>query len=215
MRWLRGLAILVVGLSAAQFGCGSDSFGGTGQGTLQLVRFGSGADEQPDSVGNTSAQADVCLNFCGATNILEEATLEPFSSTQVAAFLVNRGKSDITIRSIQASFPNSGLPDLNTAVAGGFAVPGGRCVDNPSVSCAADFECNGSFCVTQETPINFTILDLERKQLLAGDECNTGLVPRSIPSFVTIAGIDAEGENFTISGGMNIEVANFDNCDDN
>ncbi len=212
MRWLRGLAILVVGLSAVQMGCGSDSFGGTGQGTLQLVRFGDGAEDQPDAVGPTGAQVDVCQSLCSGGGG-GEIMVEPYTSTIVAAFVVNEGKSDIVIDSIQVSYPNAGLTDMNTAVAGGFVVPGRRCSDNATVRCADDFECNAA-CVSQETAIPFTMLDLDRKDLLGGDACATGLQPSLVATFVSIRGRDADGERYTINGGMNLEAANFDNCED-
>ncbi len=216
MRWLRGMAVALSGLSLTVWGCGSDDFGGTGQGTLQLVRFESGAEDQPDAVGATGAQIDVCQNLCasGGGGGGGEVMFEPFSSTQVAAMVINRGKSDITVHSVQVSYPNSGLTDLNTAVAGGFAVPGGRCAGNPSIACAASFECGTGICVTQETPIPFTILDLGRKDLVGGQSCEDGFEPNIIESFVAISGRDADGESFTISGGMNLEVANFDNCEE-
>jgi hypothetical protein len=208
--------MVIAGLSLMVWGCGSDSFGGTGQGTLQLVRFGTGAEEQPDAVGATGAQIDVCQNICmqqGGGGGGGQMLPEPFTSTLVAAFVVNRGKSDITVDSIQVSYPNSGLVDLNTAVAGGFAVPGGRCSNNPSQSCAAAFECGGQLCVNQETAIPFTMLSLDRKSLLAGNDCGTGLDPFIIPSFVIIRGRDADGEGFAVSGGINLEIADFDNCE--
>lgn len=213
MWWSRGLAMVTVGVSLTVLGCGSDSFGGTGQGTLQLVRFGSGAEEQPDFVGATGAQVDVCQNICqGQGGGGGMAMPEPFTSTQVAAFVVNRGRSDITVDSIQVSYPNSGLVDLNSTVAGGFAVPGGRCANNASQACVAAFECGGQTCVNAETPIPFTILSLDRKSLIAGDTCQFGFEPAVIPSFVVIRGRDAKGERFAVSGGMNLEVADFDNC---
>lgn len=218
MRWLRGTAMVVSGLSLMVLGCGSDSFGGTGQGTLQLTSFATGSEDQPDAVGATGAQIDVCQSLCtqqGGGGGGGEVMPEPFTSTQVAAILINRGKSDITVHSIQVSYPNSGLVDLNTSVAGGFVVPGGRCSNNPSQACAAAFECGGQLCVTTETPIPFTMLSLDRKSLLAGDTCETGFEPSIIPSFVIIRGEDGAGEDYAVSGGMNLEIANFDNCEDN
>jgi len=218
MRWLRGTAMVISGLSLMVWGCGSDNFGGTGQGTLQLTRFVSGSLDQPDAVDATGAQVDVCQSLCvqqGGGGGGGQAMPEPFTSTLVAAVVVNRGKSDITVHSIQVSYPNSGLVDLNTSVAGGFAVPGGRCSNNPSQACAAAFECGGQLCVTSETLIPFTMLSLDRKSLLAGDSCATGLDPFVIPSFVIIRGEDATGEDFAVSGGMNLEIANFDNCEEN
>ncbi len=211
MRWLRGLAVLVVALSAVQMGCGSDGCGGTGQCTLQLVRFGDGAVGQADAVGPTSAQVDVCQGICssGSGGSLMS---EPYTSTFVSAFVVNEGKSDIVINSIQVSYPNSGLTDLNTGVAGGLIVPGRRCSDNPTLRCADDFECVG-VCVSQETAIPFLMFDLDRKNLIGGPACSTGVEPGLIGAFVTIGGRDADGERFTINGGMNLETANFDNCE--
>ncbi len=214
MRWLRGTAIVISGLSLMVWGCGSDSFGGTDQGTLQLTRFASGAESQPDAVFATSAQIDVCQTLCmqqggGGGG---QQMIEPFTSTLVSAVVVNRGKSDVTVDSIHVTYPNSGLVDLNTAVAGGFAIPGGRCSNNPAQSCAANFECLGAPCVNSETEIPFTMLSLDRKALIAGDSCDAGFEPAIITSFVTVRGRDADGERFAVSGGMNLEVANFDNC---
>ncbi len=211
MRWLRGLAILVVGLAAVQMGCGSDSCGGTGQCTVQLVGFGDGAEDQPDAVGPTGAQVDVCQNLCSGGGG-GEIMFEPYTSTIAAAFLVNEGKSDVVVDSIQVSYPNSGLTDAEP-IRGGFIVPGRRCSENATVRCANDFECVG-VCVSQQTTIPFTIFDLAHKDLIGGPACSTGVEPDQIPSFVTISGRDADGERFTISGGMNLETANFDNCED-
>jgi hypothetical protein len=214
MWWLRGMAIGIAGLSLVVWGCGDDSFGGTGQGTLQLVRFGPGAEEQPDAVGATGAQIDVCQNLC-VSGEGGDVMLEEFSSTQVAAIVVNQGKSDIIVDSIQIGYPGSGLTDLNTAVAGGFAVPGGRCAGNSSIRCAAAFECVSGICTTSETAIPFTIFDLGRKSLVGGPACGLGVEPSIVPAFVAISGRDADGERYTISGGMNLELADFDNCEEN
>lgn len=218
MWWLRGMAIAVAGLSLVVWGCGDDSFGGTGQGTLQLMRFAPGAEDQPDFVGATGAQIDVCQNLCtssGGGGGGGQLMVEPFSSTQVAAIVMNNGRSDITVRSIQVSYPGSGLTDLNTSVAGGFAVPGRRCAGNPSQPCAASFDCLTGLCVASETPIPFTVFDLGRKGLIGGQACDLGVEPSVAPSFVVISGLDADGEEFTISGGMNLELADFDNCEQN
>ncbi len=214
MRWLRGTAMVIsgLGLTVMVWGCGSDSFGGTGQGTLQLMRFANGSTDQPDVVTATGAQIDVCLDLCTNSGQGGDIMIEPFSSTQVAAIVVNRGKSDITVDRITVSYPNSGLPDSNSQIAGGFAVPGGRCSDNSSIACAASFECGGSTCVTSETPLPFTIFSLDRKDLIGGPNCVNGFPPEVVQSFVTISGRDATGDHFTISGGMNLELANFDNC---
>jgi hypothetical protein len=212
------LTVLAVGLGAMQVGCGSDSFGGTDQGTLNLVRFASAVEDQPDAVGPTGAQIDVCQNLCqssGGGGGGGEITFEPFSSTLVSAIVVNEGKSDIVIDRIQVNYPNSGLTDLNTSVAGGLVVPGRRCSNNPTTRCADAFECGGSPCVSQETPVSFTMFDLSRKDLIGGDSCSGGQQPMIIPSFVSIRGADADGERYTVSGGMNLETADFDNCENN
>lgn len=216
MWWLRGMAMGLVVASVAMWGCGSDSYGGVGQGTLQLMRFGSSVEDQPDAVGATGAQIDVCQNLCeaqggGGGQIM----VEPFSSTQVAAFVINRGRSDIVVESIHISYPNSGLTDFNSTVAGGLSVPGTRCSNNPSQACAAAFECGGQPCIGQEAAIPFTLLSLDRKALIAGDACAFGFDPAVLTSFVVISGRDASGERFAISGGINMEVADYDNCQQN
>ncbi len=214
MRWLRGLVMLVSTLSVTLWGCGSDSFGGTGQGTLQLMRFESGVDDQPDFVSSTGSQIDVCIDLCTGTGGSGEVMIEPFSSTQAAAIVMNRGKSDITVDRIGISYPNSGLADSNIAVAGGFAIPGGRCSNNSSLACASSIDCNGDLCVNSESAVPFTLLTLDRKELIGGPNCVNGFTPDVIETFVTISGRDVEGERYTISGGMNLEVANYDNCED-
>ena len=58
MWWLRGMAIAVAGLSLVAWGCGDDSFGGTDQGTLQLMRFAPGAEDQPEHASSRGAECD-------------------------------------------------------------------------------------------------------------------------------------------------------------
>lgn len=206
--------MVAVGLCLAVSGCGSDSFGGVGQGTLQLMRFGSSVEDQPDAVSATGAQVDVCQNLCqggGGGGIGGQLMPEPFTSTQVAAFVQNRGRSDIVVESIHVSYPNSGLTDFNSFVAGGFTVPGMRCSNNPAQPCAANWECNNLPCVASETAVPFTLMTLDRKALVAGDECPF-IDPDVIPSFVVLRGRDASGERYAVSGGINIEIADFDNC---
>ncbi len=209
MRWLRGAGLTVVALSLL-VGCGSDR-----QETLQLMRFIDPVDSQPDAVGGTLAQIDVCQSICtgggGGGGGGGEDMPEPFSSTQSAAVLLNRGKSDVFIDRIDVAYPNGGFEPQSAQILGGAAIIGGRCAGT-GLSCSSANDCLGLACVTQETTVPFLLFPLEYKAILAGG-CTTGFEPFLVQSVVTISGRDGSGERFSVGGGITLELANFDNCD--
>ncbi len=216
MRWLSGMTIVVSGLSLGLWGCGSDSFGGAGQGTLQLVRVVNGAVNPVDQVASGAAQIDVCFTDCSAVSGGGggQTTVEPFGQTLAAAVLINRGKSDIFLDTIEVSYPGSGIAGQNTNLAGGLVIPGMRCSDDATKSCSAAFECGGSPCVPQETTIPFTLFPLSRKELVGGESCNvTPFETELVRAFVSLSGRDANNETFGVTTGLGMELTEFNNCE--
>ena len=208
MGWLRGASLIAVVLGLVVVSCGSDR-----QETLQLMRFIDPVEMQPDAVGGTLAQIDVCQQICSGGGGTGDAVMfEPFSSTQSAAVVLNRGRSDIFVDRIDVTYPNGGFEPLGVNVAGGVAVVGGRCADDGR-ACADSSECiTGGACVTQETTVPFQLFPLEYKGILAGG-CDGSFESFLVQSLVAISGRDGSGERFTVTGGITLELANFDNCE--
>lgn len=225
-----GWCALVLSALVALGGCGSDR--GEDDLVLSFQGFTAVAD-QPDSVGQNTADVDVCQDICASGEGSLEG--EPFSVTRVGASFVNQGKADITLDSYTMSVfrdlngngerdpgePGSGVPDMTFSAS--TLIPGGRCVSDPQTKCALDNECPGGSCVRQEATVELLLYDFTFKDLVKDGECPfdldsgvfTGgsIVPQTYDAVITFRGTDDANGHYRITRSYNSTFANFDNCD--
>lgn len=233
MRWLSGWCALVLSGVIALGGCGSDR--GNDELVLSFQGFTGEGIEQPDAVGQNTADVDVCQNICVGTGGGMELTAEPYSVTSVGAIFVNQGKADITLENYTLSVfrdlngngvrdegePGSGVPDMTYSAS--TLIPGGRCVSNPQQKCAFDSDCDG-FCVRQETIVDLLLYDFTFKDLVKDGDCpsldlNAGtfsggsIVSQTYNAIITFRGIDDADNHYQITESYNSTFADFDNCE--
>jgi hypothetical protein len=224
MRWLRG--IFTIGLAMVLASCGSSGFdgeNGTDQLVLSFQGFSGESITQADFVGNTSADIDVCIGFCGTSILMQqELTVEPYTSARTVASFGNAGKSDILIDRYTVTIPGSGIPSRTTSIS--ERIIGGRCANGSS--CATDGDCGGTAgggCSHETSSFELLLVDIGTKDLARSGTClqlnpdftfTPGtVVPETMQIEVSFSGSDATGERFNVSSGLSATFADFDNCE--
>jgi hypothetical protein len=185
---------------------------------------GDGIDQQ-DTVGNTSADVDVCPTICdfGEGGIFGDETFEAFTQTRANALFINNGTADILLDRYTVSIPGSGIPDRTVNVAA--LLLGGRCSNSPTTHCGLDSDCGLAVnCDQTETSVEILLYDFIDKQLIVGDgrcpgvDPETGnpipgnVVPQTLQTNVTFSGSDESGERFTVKAGLVAGFFDANNC---
>jgi hypothetical protein len=233
MRWLSGWCALVLSGVIALGGCGSDR--GEDELILSFQGFTGEGVEQPDAVGQNTADVDVCQDICIGAGGGTELTAEPYSVTRVGALFVNQGKADITLENYTMSVfrdlngngirdegePGSGVPDMTYSAS--TLIPGGRCDDNPQQKCAFDADCIDGVCMRQETIVELLLYDLTFKDLVRDGDCPSfdlngtftsgSIVPQTYNAILTFRALDDADNHYTITEAYNSTFDNFDNCE--
>ncbi|MEO8603585.1 MAG: hypothetical protein ABI629_13505 [bacterium] len=189
---------------------------------MQFLGFSGEGIDQQDSVGNTSADVDVCQSICAVGGDLISVEFETFTQTRVNAVFMNQGQSPILLDKYVVSIPGSGIPSQTVSTSA--ILPGGICTGT-SVPCATANQCNiGTTCEHAETSVEILLYSFVTKELVRGDrECprldpiNLVVIPGTVvpvtyQTNVTFSGSDASGERFTIKTGLIGGFFDANNC---
>jgi hypothetical protein len=213
MRRLIDVRVLMLGILWCAVGCGTAGTSSQGEDglTMAFVTFDSTNITQPDQVGDTAAQVDICPGVCGAGTIIDEANREPFSSTAVNAVFVNRGKADIVVDSYTLNVPDSGVPPVTRRISARLI--GGRCLGaDIEKQCAIDSDCGFGTCAHRETSFNMLLYDFDFKQRVRQGDCPFNLEPLTLDAQLVFNGTDEADNHYTIHTSYVSTFDNFDNC---
>ena len=234
MWWSRvSSCVLSLTLVLGAVGCGSSGFDGQGSSdslTMSFQGFTGEGITQEDTVGNTSADVDLCQDICAISGSLVAPTveLENFTSTTANALFINQGFADILLDRYTVSVPpQTGIPDRTVQT--GVLLPGGTCTTMPSTHCGSDADCGlAGPCNHPEVPVQILLYDFATKAQLipTGQTCpmlgeddqgNLIIVPGNVTPFsfqtnVTFSGSDETGKRFTVKSGMFGNFSDANNC---
>lgn len=215
-------------------GCGTSGFQGQSGDdalTMSFLGFTGEGIMQQDTVGNTSADVDICQDICsiGAGLLIGQVVFETFTSTTANAQFVNNGTADILISEYTVSTPGLHVPARTVTTA--VLLPGGRCSNLPSQHCGFDTDCIATggtvaTCNHEETNVEILLYSLTEKQLIVGDqmcpELDTTTVPFTVipgnvtpqthQTDVTFRGSDETGKEFVVNAGLVGTFSDFINC---
>lgn len=237
MWWSRvSFCALSLSLVLGAAGCGSSGFQGQSGNDALTMSFQGFTDEgitQQDTVGNTSANVDVCQDICsiGAGLLIGQVVLETYTPTTANAIFVNNGFADILLDEYTVSTPGLGVP-VRT-VSADVLLPGGRCSESPSQHCSLDTDCMSTVgvvavatCDHVQTMVQVLLYSLVEKQLLVGDQTCPMLdttttpftvipgnvTPKTHQTNITFHGSDETGKGFTVNAGLVGTFSDAINC---
>lgn len=215
------MCAVLLGALTCLAGCGSDAGDRL---VLSFVGFTAGDVEQADGVFDTHAEVDVCGFVCIKE---EEVTVEPFTQTTATAVFMNYGKADIRLDQYTLYVPGSGIEQITRPIS--TIIPGGRCVSNPSLSCAVDAECGASGrCVHSETRVTFLLYDFDFKDRVLLGRCPSlayddsgfvtvqdpdAVIHQELTALLTFSGVDDRNERYTVTAAYPSSFDNFDACE--
>lgn len=235
MWWSRvSTCVLSLTFVLGALGCGGSGFSGQNGDdalTMSFVGFTGVGITQQDSVGNTSADVDVCPTICdfGEGGIFGDETFEAFTQTRANALFVNLGFADILLDSYTVTIVGSGIPPRTVDTAA--LLIGGRCSNSPTRHCSLDNECSllgviGT-CVQTQTPVEILLYTFTDKELISsgphGDRMCPGvdregnptpgdIIPQTLQTTVTFSGSDESGKRFTVKTGLVAGFFDANNC---
>lgn len=219
---------LIFVLGAA--GCGSSGFQGQSGDDALTMSFQGFTDEgitQQDTVGNTSANVDVCQDICsiGAGFLIGQVVFETFTPTSANAIFVNNGTADILLDQYTVSTPGLGVPART--VSADVLLPGGRCTGSPTTQCGFDSQCGlVGPCDHAQTMVQVLLYSLVEKELIVGDQTCPLLdttttpftvipgdvTPQTHQTKITFHGSDETGKGFTVNAGLVGTFSDAINC---
>jgi hypothetical protein len=234
MWWLRvSFCALSLTLVLGAAGCGSSGFSGQGSSdslTMSFQGFTGVGIKQQDTVGNTSADVDLCQDICAISGSLvaPTVTLENFTSTTANALFVNEGFADILLDRYTVTFP-AGIGIPTRTVQTGVLLPGGTCTSLPNEHCGSDGDCGVSGpCVHPQVAVQVLLYDFATKAQLipTGQVCpmlgednqgNLIIIPGDVTPFsfqtnVSFSGSDETGKRFNVKSGLFGNFADANNC---
>lgn len=221
MRKLASVCAVVLGVLIGLPGCGSDAGDRL---VLSFERFTGAEITQADAVFDTHAEVDICGFVCIQQ---DQINAEEFTQTTVGAVFVNRGKANIVLDSYSLLVPGSGIEEVTRPISA--LIPGGRCTNDESQSCAADDECLGGTCFHSETTVTFLLYDFDFKDRVLLGRCpslvydESGLfiigianadavIHQELVALLTFSGVDDRNERYTVTASYPSSFDNFDAC---
>ncbi len=194
---LVGIAELVAGVLNALDGCPESRF--------RLLGIENAADDLPDRVGDTFIESDICQNICPGDRV------ELFSSTIIDALIEASPGPTAMVTSIEVMYPERRLVSLRSQTR--HLVSAKYCLTPAGFPCELDEDCGTSgSCIAGPTRVAFTALDLARKDLLGGEQCEMGFDIAESPLLFRIRIVDDGDTPIDLIGGTTLIAEDFDNC---
>jgi hypothetical protein len=209
MRRFWAVVVGALALGTSVVACG----GGSADSDTLVLRFagfnGIGIT-QADSVRETSADVDVVQSLCGSGDTVEA---EPFTQTTINAVFVNEEKADIVLDSYTVDL--SSVADLGVRTSTlSVLIPGRRCGNSPTQSCATDDDCAiGGIpgrCQSSETLVSSLLLVDFNEKFVIGNNPEVWGLGSNIA--ITFYGHDDAAHSFTIPTSYVVTFDNYNNC---
>jgi len=206
--WRLCRLVVAIGAAAVLASCGSTNGGPTGSDalTLELLGFSDLGITQCDQVNPEVVDMDLIQDMCSTGGMA--ATPEPFTETSMTVMMQDNQKLDITIRSYNITFHDTGAPAVrrNTSQ----TVRGKRCSNDTTRACAVDSDCivdlSVGSCRPSVSDIQVLLADFETKAFLIPDIGNT------VTATVRLEGTDVTGADWAAQGDISVSLEDFNNC---
>ena len=198
--WVATVVVMALALAS----CGSTS-GNDDEQVLDTISFDGEGITQCDQFVGSNLQVDVQQDVCS------DDTIETFTDTFANANVQNNQKLDITINKYTVVVEGASLGTLTYNLTD--TVPGKRCTNQATLSCAADRDCvtlgGVGTCQPSQTAIALLLFDIATKIRLTPD-----LVPfgRTLTVNITLFGTDVSGGDWQSTGSINAIFQDVDNC---
>lgn len=206
MKRLGRLAVALVAI-AGSWSCGSTS--NDDALVLSMQGFDDEGIVQCDSVTPDLASIDVIQDLC--TEGDDAGQPEPFTETAANAQFQNNQKLDITINSYTVRILDSGVGEVTRLTS--QTVPGKRCTNDLTRSCAVDRDCTVNatigLCQPSISQVQVLLADFTTKALIIPSVEPGG---RTLDIEVTFFGSDVTGADWQSTAFIAGTFTDFNNC---